>query len=544
MFPYRTEATTTIPSGRCRARLVITQPVRALMKFSAPPIGGPNDLFVEGTHQMVTHSIKKLATSNHLMTAGMRSSARDVKPGMRATLLGCVAMACVAGIAMPPDSAPAQSACQQTPSLTQRPSALPADVCASGAMIDAKDFYALSWQMFKFLIWPAGERGQSHATKSILSMDGPRVFETFKAEWEIFRDQARTPVPWSEYPPTTCGNQPNVAQGALVLASSSKFDSMTAGGRNAHLLVAQNRSYVRYQAGYNEPLFNTIKDPNRRLYDAGILDSLQPAQATQDIDPKASVPVGSMVVKSAWIELPGPAGGLDESRFYIRRDAWVQRPGTDQCYKSDVGLVGLHIVYKTPSLPHWIWATFEHADNVPEPGDPSDKRYVFNNGNGQPIPPSVPETYLVDRPSGVPGPTDPPQPYQVERLQEIDPKVLAINQTWQDELGGIGSVWKNYKLIMSQWQSSPFISHEDVTIHEPVPTCNSDGKAPASANTTMETFQQRCKLKLTCMGCHNEARTTDFIWAISLNKNTRPTFSMPTRREESIKKLKELLLDR
>jgi hypothetical protein len=251
-----------------------------------------------------------------------------------------------------------------------------------------------------------------------------------------------------------------------------------------------------------------------------------------------------MVVKSAWIELPGPVAGLDTSKFYVRRDAWVQIPGTDQCRKSDVGLVGLHVVYKTPSLPHWIWATFEHADNVPEPGDAADKRYVFNNGAGADMPQSVPKTYLVERPNDVPAPSDPPEPYQVKRQQQIDPKVLSMNQTWQGELGGIGSVWKNYKLIMSQWQSNSFVSHEDVSIHEPIPTCNNEGTAPASANTTMETFQQRCKLKLTCMGCHNETRTTDFIWAISLNKYKPAAVPLPRVREESIKKLQEILINR
>ncbi len=490
---------------------------------------------------MVTHLITRLTITN----ANPELAARTALRPLRAALLSCVAVASLAGVAAPLNTSMAQSGgCQQAPSLNLRPAALPADVCAGSGMISETDFYALSWQMFKFLIWPAGDRGQSHATRAITSMDGPRVFETFKAEWEVFREGAEQPAAWNDYPPTLCSNQPNVAPGTLVLASSSKFDSMTAGGRDAHLLVAQNRSYVRYQAGYNEPLFNTIRDPNRRLYDASILDQLRPAKPRSDIDPRASVPTGSMVVKSAWIELPGPAGGLDRSKFYVRPDAWVQISGSNECRKSDVGLVGLHIVYKTPSLPHWIWATFEHADNVPERGDDAGKRYVFNNGSGADMPASVPEAFLIDRPSGVAAPSDPPEPYQVQRRQEIDPKVISINQQWQGELGGIESVWRNYKLIMSQWQSNSFVSHEDVSIHEPVPNCSSDGAAPASANTTMETFQQRCTLKFTCMGCHNASRTTDFIWAVSLNKNRPREISMPRLRDESLNKLKDILKSR
>jgi len=38
--------------------------------------------------------------------------------------------------------------------------------------------------------------------------------------------------------------------------------------------------------------------------------------------------------------------------------------GTPQLLDRVVGLVGLHIAYKTPKRPNWIWMSFEHVDNT------------------------------------------------------------------------------------------------------------------------------------------------------------------------------------
>ena len=73
-----------------------------------------------------------------------------------------------------------------------------------------------------------------------------------------------------------------------------------------------------------------------------------------------------MDIKSAWIDMtnvPNP------SRYYTRL-AWLVDPISGQCSPAPVtvGLVGLHIVQKTPTRPQWIWSTFEQIDNVPPPG--------------------------------------------------------------------------------------------------------------------------------------------------------------------------------
>jgi hypothetical protein len=443
----------------------------------------------------------------------------------------------------PLNSAVAQSGvCLLTPSLAQAPIKLPDDVCGDDG-VSSSDFYELSWQIFKFLVWPAasGQRGTSDRTKGITSMQGPRVFETFKADWEIFRPDAEEPDPWHVYPPREpCSNQQDVSPGALVLASFSKFGNLKQGEQaDSHVLVAQNRSYVRYQSGYNKILFDKIV--GSRLYDASVVGTVAAAPVDGPVPDATKSPHGAMTVKSAWIELSGAGGNIDPSRFYVRHDAWVQDPGKSECRKASVGLVGLHVVYKTKSRPQWIWSTFEHVDNVPEPDDGPGKRYTFHNGDLATHMLDGPEPAFLVSTLEAAGPGEPPSPYQVERRQQIAPKVLQVNLTWQGELRRIDSVWQNYKLIMSQW---PFLeSHpdRDAEFVQPQPPCRPTDTTPATANTTMETFQQRCEFDLTCMGCHNNARRTDFIWAIRLNKYKPPGFGAPLPREEAIKTLQDIL---
>jgi len=61
----------------------------------------------------------------------------------------------------------------------------------------------------------------------------------------------------------------------------------------------------------------------------------------------------------------------------------------------------------------------------------------------------------------------------------------------------------------------------------------------------METFFQtqlhHCELRLTCMGCHDKARATDFIWSIPLNPYEPSTMAGPEPRAIAIKALQDLL---
>jgi hypothetical protein len=453
------------------------------------------------------------------------------------------------------DKAPAQTvdACAPGVAFGDPPSRLPKDACRDDSyQAHEPEFIALAWQTFKFLVWPASsERGKPDKTRKITDIQGPRTFETLKADWETFRLGAPQPGDWDTYSDFTglCAHKPDMKPGDLVLASFNKFGNMKEayGPRFGHLLVAQNRTYVRYLAAYNRIVFDKIV--NNGLYNRETVHGIRAPDAGEPVPVLGRQPDGAMTVKSAWVELPevnGPdQNQLDPSRFYVRADAWVEDPQTNVCRKARVGLVGLHFVYKTPSRPQWIWSTFEHVDNVPEPDDPPGKKYTFNNGDRTIRMTDEPDpNYRIPLPQGARGLGDPPEPYQVERLQTITPLTMEANRAAQTELASLGSVWRYYKLVMVQWPMLPATPNDD-GLKAPLPSCAQRG-GTATANTIMETFLQTkadCNTtkKLTCMGCHNSARATDFIWSMQTQANSPDAGQPSSLRIQSLDALRSIL---
>ena len=88
----------------------------------------------------------------------------------------------------------------------------------------------------------------------------------------------------------------------------------------------------------------------------------------------AQLPVGSIAVKAAWRLLTAADTPAVRARYYVVENADVVdvaktlAAGRVVCSKSDVALVGLHIVIRTKYRPQGLWSTFEHVDNVPPAG--------------------------------------------------------------------------------------------------------------------------------------------------------------------------------
>ena len=77
-----------------------------------------------------------------------------------------------------------------------------------------------------------------------------------------------------------------------------------------------------------------------------------------------SLPNNTIEIKAGWRQLNPQTE--DVSRFHTTLVRHYEPTGpTSQCYRDDVwGLVSLHIIQKTASAPHFIYATFEQADNI------------------------------------------------------------------------------------------------------------------------------------------------------------------------------------
>jgi hypothetical protein len=371
-------------------------------------------------------------------------------------------------------------------------------------------FDDFSWRAFLALVWPAkqDQRGKPDPALAPGAAGKPTVFETFKADWEIFQPEGKDPaLNWKDYTGKNPCSLTNVVFGDVLLASFSKFANLGMAGFGPKLtgaLVAQNGTYVRYAVNFNESEFNTVLA--KKLY---LRDSLaNPVSFDND----------AVDTKSAWIDMKG----VPNPERYHTRQAFLFDLQTGSCAKTLVGLVGLHIVVKTASRPQWIWTTFEQVDNVPAAG--AQGPFTLNDGKGTAMP--------GDNPVKFPIPLQPPSPYNVERKKPIHNKTAATNAMYRQALKAAGSPFQFYQLVMTQWprnanqpaqSGAPQFTFPGTG---PVPPGDPPLDATAFSNVTMETFEQTA-IRTGCMGCHNLARAkTDFLWSV-LTRAHRSILEIP-----------------
>lgn len=459
-----------------------------------------------------------------------------------------VATALMLLAAMPARSAPCPSQLQ----LPSQPDPIPrddADICGSRGL---DTFAHMAWQTFRYLVWPAASRGVADGAARIDDRSRPRVFETYKADWEMFPSPAV--ATWEEYPSQAkfckypeAGRPAPLALESLILGSLDKFDSVTqpGGERIGNVLMAQNGSLVRYLAAFNETAFHHITSLAPSI-------SFGPSEA----DPiEARAADGSLTIKSAWIEVRNSIP--DRNRFHVR-SAWVQDP-FGICRETEVALVGLHIAHKTEANQQWVWASFEHVDNVPRAGPVPPDGFTFNDRRPVPMPFAPPLDARLDSRSGPPSLA---APFNVERRHPILSGIRDVNRIWQDALQG--TVWSNYELVVVQWPTnsglkvpptSLFRTGKTLQPAHPAPPC--DVLQGNTANTVMETFLQSApesslqdaltcpgaekNVANTCMGCHYQAHNYDFIWAIPLNRRAASPAADKEKRDSAISILRGIV---
>src|ERR1700729_2800708 len=130
------------------------------------------------------------------------------------------------------------------------------------------DFDNFAWRAFIALNWPSltdsAHRGEPDRAKT-LGDSGPRVWETFKARYELFQvgpdGRPTAPKSWGTYEAANpCGA--DVDNRAKTLATFTPFmdfnQSAFLPGIGANPLVAQNRTYTRYEGRLNEPEYSAL----------------------------------------------------------------------------------------------------------------------------------------------------------------------------------------------------------------------------------------------------------------------------------------------
>ena len=313
-----------------------------------------------------------------------------------------------------------------------------------------------AWQEFVALSWPArvGQRGVAEASKPF-GAAGLRVWETWKTPEELFLPEGVEPPPWESPLP----RERSLTENLQAVQSDGTLPA-TLTDRYGHV--------VRYEVRVNKVLFDYVR--SHKLYD----------RRQQALAESVQYPDGAIAVKASWRELePG-----EEGRFLTREcvvfDTKDGKPGPKRW--RTMGLVGLHIVQKTPSAPQWIWATFEHKGNT-----------------------DGPLASFCPTPSGagarVNRQTKPGVPNQVRRVAPLTIQLQQLNQRQQQAIRATGSVLQNYELVGAQW-----------------PLAGGGVVPPFLANTTMESFVQESS----CLGCHAAAGTlrtgkfvpSDFLYLI------------------------------
>ena len=334
------------------------------------------------------------------------------------------------------------------------------------------DFAAFSdyaWKSFIALNWPAkpDERGVPNPNAT-LGDPGLTVWQTFKTTGQVFLPGAADPGPWNSGPVVANALQHHSkAPDSLPLPPAIQ---QAVGGWLTD--VESNPTY--YEIAIDQTSYNYVR--RQQFYNANIVNGA----------PAVDFPDGSLEVKASWRIMEN----VDASRYHTL-DTKVMTfdsngNATGRYVDKTVGLVGMHIVYKAPGFPQWIWATFEHVDNAPDSADAAGSKKAWSYYNpgctGDYCEPNV-SPVAAHQPFGTPN--------QVTRITPIRPAVAASNAQWQQTVSG--TPFQYYELISPQWPSDP----NDPGNPQGTPT-------PGTvANVTMESYIQPTS---SCMDCHSTAR--------------------------------------
>jgi len=404
---------------------------------------------------------------------------------------------------------------------------IPADVLHDPATLTGSEaqtmFDCWSWKSFVAHNWPAkdGERGTADTTKAITD-SGIAVWQTYKQTYEMFQPQDLTwtldDKNWDDAQPL-----PQICIDALedagetttgVLAFELLNEKHQAFGNQFNTLVDQNGNIAVYNLRVNEDEYQYIKDNG--YADTGSYSYSGPlGQAETPVEfpdnTTGTTGKGATEIKPAWKELctdSAVCAPLDDPDRYFTRtvliydeavtrtiDAFIDTgvfppetattPAT--CRVAEVGLTGMHIITKTFWNPQWIWATFEHIDNVPGNDSSVTSNYSYNNTScANP----TPELCLEQRPGIFPGTSldllccdnhqivanaDPHRdntesgsgastsliPNQVTRIDSIHSSAAAMNTIFRTLLEDAGSPLQNYVLISTQWPGGGRLSADD-----------------------------------------------------------------------------------
>ncbi len=400
---------------------------------------------------------------------------------------------------------------------------VPGDALFFGNQTNADCF---AWSEFIALNWPsdpADSFGQPGNTD-------PVQWETYMPREVMFQPQGVPPPAWG-----TLVSQQYVSKfksqklllnrrKTKLLTFTDKFEDITEAQFDStntgqafpfnapSWLGAQNGTNVWYEVLLNKDIYDFVV-ANKYYNAQNQYDSVKKGKPFNFPQGVYNGVTGAIELKAAWMEVTDPAN--QKWNHYKLSYATVLDPNTGKLRNTTVALVGLHILHKTAKQPTWVWATFEHVDNVPDSGTVATGEYNFYNASCTPQQVTVPNGCLatgqtspvtVGCQANVPPPYylckggPAPKPVQVSRLTPIDATATSVNSTMQGQIAQLfpNSVFQYYELVNVIWSTNP---QPDPATPIPSPRqLNPQYMQPTIpvANSTMESYIQRT----TCTGCH------------------------------------------
>jgi hypothetical protein len=370
-------------------------------------------------------------------------------------------------------------------------------------------FADFAWRDFVALGWPAGDRrGEPHPTKAFGDVSAPPVWGAWKSMDELYSAHlGGAPTPWDSFEARLAARRTDErGRGGLVpldlgpareagrvkvLGPVSKLEDINQAGFGVleYPLVAQNRAFVRYEIRVNRAAYDFVRDGKYYLRER------LPAEDA----PPLEFPDQAVIVKAAWRELPDDPAV--RARFYHTPAKVVdwREDGTPVLRDRTVGLVGLHVVHKTPRRKNWVWATFEHVDNTERSPGGLSPSFCSQDGGARF---GDPGTNVAPPPiePGRPLPKD-PAPVEVARKTPVPPGVERVNELYRGHAQVKDTVWRNYRLVAVQWPTPP----GDGALALRFPKTD-------VANITMETYHQGSG----CMNCHGVAAQSKFVFFVEM----------------------------
>jgi hypothetical protein len=343
-----------------------------------------------------------------------------------------------------------QMAAASSPGLSPYP---PQDIALPATAGDVDEF---AWKMFVALNWPGlpGQKGLPDESKRI-GDPGITVWRSFRTSGEIFRPDGQDPGPWNNgglSAPVRLDQNAKATRRELELSEVKQAIGGPLTDQYGHLTYYDKAANViSYDFIRQNKLYNA---EGQRRYGAVVF------------------PFGAIEVKAAWRIMTA----RDDRRRYYTIPAIALVSGSEE--EVTAGLVGLHIITKTPNAPQWIWSTFEQVDNVPGGSSVGESTWsYYKPGSATPANQA----------------TSPGTPAQVERVMKLLPD--AVNTRWRQALKG--TPWEYYQLIGTQFPTAT-----------PAPN--------QLANVVMETYIQP---RSSCIDCHSTAKSlsrenTDFSFLL------------------------------